>query len=192
MNSACDWASSWASAAAYGASRLWSYGERSITYRFGTNVRPPARIALCASASRCMALRISTGWTTPLNTLAKAPSTRPSKRFSKRCRTLTAGPSIRDCAGPACDHWFLRHSLRYSCSLVLRGCIEDMMVSARRTPVRALIGWRMLLFAGASHGAYEPGANRLAPRSDHGLSWSTQRGRANARPRWFLTVRVSI
>ena len=27
MNSACDWASSWASAAAYGASRLWSYGR---------------------------------------------------------------------------------------------------------------------------------------------------------------------
>ena len=49
---------------------------------------------MCASASRCMALRISTGWTTPLNTLAKAPSTRPSKRFSKRCSTLTASPSV--------------------------------------------------------------------------------------------------
>ena len=38
------------------------------------------------------------------------------------------------------------------------------MVSARRTPVRALIGWRMLLFAGASRGAYELGAIQLAHR----------------------------
>jgi hypothetical protein len=37
------------------------------------------------------------------------------------------------------------------------------MVSARGTPVPALIGWGMLLFAGASHGAYELGAMRLAP-----------------------------
>ncbi len=59
----------------------------------GYDPGPPARIALCASASRCMALRISTGWTTPLKTFAKAPSTRPSRRFSKRCSTLTGSSS---------------------------------------------------------------------------------------------------
>jgi hypothetical protein len=131
-----------------------------------------------------------------LKTLAKAPSTRPSNRFSKRCRTLTAGPSVRDCAGPACDHVGLRRSLRYSRSLVLRGCAEDfvvpshcpedMMVSARGTPVPALIGWGMLLFAGASHGAYELGAIRLAPGPDQGLSLSTRPGRANAQPQQDL------
>lgn len=58
-------------------------------------------------------------------------------------------------------------------------CTEDMMVSGRRSPVRALIGWRMLLFAGASRGAYERGGNPLARRSDDRLLWSTRRGRAN-------------
>src|SRR5215218_7547450 len=126
MNSAWDCASSWASAAAYGANREWSYGERSMTYLFGTSVRPPARMALCASASRCMALRISTGWTTPLKTLAKAPSTRPSRRFSKRCSTLTGSSS-----GP-----------------------EDMMVSVDRTPVCTPDGHLVLLFRGVSgHGS---------------------------------------
>src|SRR4051794_17786691 len=67
-------------------------------------------MALCASASRCMAFRISTGCTTPLNTLAKAPSTRPSNRFSKRCSTLTGSSSAS----------------------------EDMMVSGRRSRIFSL------------------------------------------------------
>src|SRR5258706_2043853 len=53
-----------------------------------------------------------------------------------------------------------------------------MMVSGPRTPVRAPIGGGMLLFPGASRGAYEPCGIQLAPTPDHGLSWSTLRGRA--------------
>src|SRR5262245_41509859 len=169
MNSACDWASSWARAAAYGARRLWSYGDRSITYRLGTSVRPPARIALCASASLCMALRISTGWTTPLNTLAKAPSTRPSNRFSKRCSTLTASPSVRPWAdlvsrlrgartrpcGPRAHFFTFRSRLLGLLRSLLAltdppRSVEDMMVSGRRTLVGAPIGSGMLLSPGLS------------------------------------------
>src|SRR4051812_5403140 len=58
-------------------------------YSLGTRTRPSATTVLRSSASRCSALAISTGCTSPLNTLAKVPSTMPPRRRSKRCRTPT-------------------------------------------------------------------------------------------------------
>ena len=56
----------------------------------GPGRRPPCR----SSASRCRAPAISTGWTSPLNTLAKAPSTSPPRRRSKAWRTPTKRPFL--------------------------------------------------------------------------------------------------
>src|SRR5690349_20997030 len=84
-----------------------------------------------------MALRISTGWTTPLKTFAKAPSTRPSRRFSKRCSTLTGSSSGS----------------------------EVMMVSGRRTPVCKLTGQLVLLFRGAK--GQRSAFRTISPDRDH-------------------------
>jgi hypothetical protein len=56
------------------------------------------------------------------------------------------------------------------------------MVSGARTLVRTPIGSGPLLFPGVAHDTVPPGAIRLAPSPDHGLSWSRLRGRAMPDP----------
>src|SRR6478752_2650466 len=67
----------------------------------GTTVRSRFQIVALLSHSRCSAPAISTGCTSLLNTLAKVPLTRPSRRCSKRFSTPTGHLPPRDLpAGP--------------------------------------------------------------------------------------------
>src|SRR5882757_3093607 len=113
-------ASSMPRVSAYMARRSKSCADNSTTNRLGTNVAPLPTIAARSSSSRWRALAISTGWTSALKALAKAPLTMPSSRRSKRWRTPTfTSPGARrnparscvsgarDCARPIVSAWAL-------------------------------------------------------------------------------------
>ena len=65
---------------------------------FGTSVRPLATMAARSSISRWTALATSTGCSSDLKARAKAPSTMPSRRRSKRCRTPNVPPPFASLA----------------------------------------------------------------------------------------------
>src|SRR4051812_14666790 len=65
----------------------------------GTTVRSRFQMVALLSHSRCSAPAISTGWTSDLNTLAKVPFTKPSRRCSNFLSTptmhlLPQGPAV--------------------------------------------------------------------------------------------------
>src|SRR3954470_18844176 len=82
-------ASSLPSGSAQGLSRSKSCWPSSTTKSLGTRTLPCPTTVFLSSVSRWSAPAISTGWTSPLNTLANAPSTKPPSRRSNRCRTPT-------------------------------------------------------------------------------------------------------
>src|ERR671912_1168915 len=85
-------ASSARSGPSHSPKRSRSVGPSSTTNELGTRTRPCPTICFLSAASRCRAAATSTGWTTPPKTRAKAPSTRPSSRRSKRWSTPTPVP----------------------------------------------------------------------------------------------------
>ena len=173
MNSACDWASSWASAAAYGARRLWSYGRQIDHVAVGHQRAPTGQDRLVGLRLPLHGVEDLDGVDDPLEHLREGPFDQAFQSLLKALQHAHSRP-FRCATVPV--------PLRLAAVLALtrppRWFLEDMMVSAPRTPVRAPIGAGMLLFPRVSDAAHElrryPARPTAGSRSIlvHATGWS--------------------